>query len=132
MIFKGQGNLFTYTQHIDVQTTKLLTYIVYASLRLKNRTPPPRVLKVRDYRKLNDDQFKSDLESAPFRIASIFYDSDDYLWAWESLFCKMFLIYCICSLYSMSSLVYRPLCNTFHSAIAIHMLPTGSRNSASG
>lgn len=58
--------------------------LVYASLRLKNRRPPPRVIKVRDYRKLNQDQFKK--ESAPFHIASIFDDSDDYLWAWESLF----------------------------------------------
>ena len=32
------------------------------------------------------DNFKRDMETAPFHIASLFDDPDDVLWAWQSLF----------------------------------------------
>ena len=60
--------------------------LIYATLRLKNKRPPPRVIKVRDFKKMDSGRFKSDIEYAPFQVAFIFYDTDDVLWAWQSLF----------------------------------------------
>ena len=60
--------------------------LVYATMRLKNKRPPPKYVKTRNYKKLNLDNFKRDMETAPFHIASLFDDPDDVLWAWQSLF----------------------------------------------
>ena len=59
---------------------------IYATLRLKNKRPRPRVIKVRDFKKMDSERFKSDIEYAPFQVAFIFDDTDDVLWAWQSLF----------------------------------------------
>ena len=55
-------------------------------MRLKNKRPPPKYVKTRNYKKLNLDNFRRDMETAPFHIASICEDPDDVLWAWQSLF----------------------------------------------
>ena len=60
--------------------------LVYVTMRLKNKRPPPKYVKTRNYKKLNLDNFKRYMETAPFHIASLFDDPDDVLWAWQSLF----------------------------------------------
>lgn len=60
--------------------------LIYATVRLKNKRPPPRVIKVRDLKKMDLERFKSDIENAPFQVAFTFDDTDDVLWAWQSLF----------------------------------------------
>ncbi|CAH3032008.1 unnamed protein product, partial [Pocillopora meandrina] len=51
--------------------------LIYASIRLKNKRPPPIIVKTRDYKRMDIRSFRDDIESAPFHIASIFDDPDD-------------------------------------------------------
>ena len=60
--------------------------LVYATLRLKRKRPPPKVITVRNYRQLNTENVKADTEQTPFYIASVFDDMDGILWAWNQLF----------------------------------------------
>lgn len=60
--------------------------LIYATIRLKNKRPPPKYIRTRDYRKLDPEKFRGDIESAPFHVASVFDDADDILWAWQKLF----------------------------------------------
>ena len=60
--------------------------MVYATMNLKNKRPQPKYIKTRDYRKLDAQNFRQDIESVPFHIASVFEEPDDVLWAWQTLF----------------------------------------------
>ena len=60
--------------------------LVYATLRLKRKRPPPTVITVRNFKQFNTENFKADMEQTPFYIASVFDDMDDILWAWNQLF----------------------------------------------
>ena len=60
--------------------------LIYANIRPKNKRPPPKHIRARDYRKLDPEKFRGDVESAPFHVASVFDDADDILWAWQMLF----------------------------------------------
>ena len=56
-------------------------HLIYANIRIKNKRPPPKIIKTRDYKRMDINSFRHDLETAPFQIASIFDDPDDHLWA---------------------------------------------------
>ena len=60
--------------------------LIYATIRLKNKRPPPKIVKTRDYKRMDIESFRHDIESTPFHIAPIFNDPDDILWAWQYLF----------------------------------------------
>jgi len=60
--------------------------LIYATIRLKNKRTPPKYIRTRDYKKLDPEKFRDDIESAPFHVASVFDDADDILWAWQMLF----------------------------------------------
>ena len=60
--------------------------LVYVTLRLKRKRPPPTDITVRNYKQFNTENFKADMEQTPFYIASVFDDMDDILWAWNQLF----------------------------------------------
>ena len=60
--------------------------LIYATMKLKNKRPPPKRIIVRDYKRLDLDSFRHDLATAPFNIASVFDEADDVLWAWQNLF----------------------------------------------
>ena len=60
--------------------------IVYATMKLKNKRPPPTYINTRDYRKFDAENFRQDIESAPFHIALVFEEPDDVLRAWQTLF----------------------------------------------
>ena len=60
--------------------------LVYATLRLKRKRPPPTVITIRNFKQFNTENFKADMEQTPFYIASVFDDMDDILWAWNQLF----------------------------------------------
>ena len=64
----------------------LLNNLIYATIRLKNKRPPPIIDETRDYKRLDVRSFRDDIESALFHIASIFDTPDDNLWAWKYLF----------------------------------------------
>ena len=60
--------------------------LVQVTTKLKNKRPPPKCMRTRDYRRLDQDKFRSDIESAPFHIGSIFDDADDRRWVWQKLY----------------------------------------------
>ena len=45
--------------------------LVYATLRLKSKRLPPKYVNTRNYKNLNLDSFREDIETAPFHIASV-------------------------------------------------------------
>lgn len=59
--------------------------LIYATIRLKNKRPP-KFIKTRDYKRMDVDNFRHDIETAPLHIASTFDDPNDNLWAWQYLF----------------------------------------------
>ena len=60
--------------------------LIYATIQLRNKRPPPKIIKTRNYKRLDVEKFEHDLECTPFHIASIFEEPDDQLWVWERLF----------------------------------------------
>ena len=46
----------------------------------------PIVKTVKDFKNINEDQFKDDIQRAPWSICDIFGDIDDRLWAWEYIY----------------------------------------------
>ena len=55
---------------------------IYATLRLRHKRPPPRVIKIWNYKNSDGKSFKSDLVNTPFHATRCFEDMDDVLWAW--------------------------------------------------
>ena len=60
--------------------------LIYATMNLKKKRPPPRCIMVRDYKRIDLDAFRHDLATAPFYLASVFDDVDDVQWAWHNFF----------------------------------------------
>ena len=60
--------------------------LVYATLRLKFKRPPPVIIRCRNFKLMNDTNFKRDVSRAPFHIGEIFDDRNDKRWTWEKLF----------------------------------------------
>ena len=60
--------------------------LVYVTMKLKNKRPPLKCIRMRDYKRLDQDKFQSDIESAPFHIGSIFDNADTRLWVWQKLY----------------------------------------------
>ena len=60
--------------------------LIYATLRLKNkRAPSPKFITTRNDKRVHEERFKNDIETAPFHVASVFDDEDDALWAWQHM-----------------------------------------------
>ena len=53
---------------------------------MKNKRPSPKFITTRNYKRLDEERFRNDIETAPFHVASVFDDEDDVLWAWQHLF----------------------------------------------
>ena len=60
--------------------------LTYATLKLKSKRPPPKIIQTRNFKHFNDKDFKTDIERIPFHITRVFEDKDNSLWAWEQLF----------------------------------------------
>ena len=60
--------------------------LIHATLRLTSKIPPPKVIKIRNFKHFNADNFKADIKCAPFHVATVFDDKYDILWAWKQLF----------------------------------------------
>ena len=60
--------------------------IIYANIKISRDKVKPIVKTVKDFKNINEDQFKDDIQRAPWSICDIceiFDDIDDRLWAWE-------------------------------------------------
>ena len=60
--------------------------LIYAVLKLRKSKLPPINKVVRDYKHLNIQNFKADIESAPWWVCTIFDDIDDIAWSWETMY----------------------------------------------
>ena len=60
--------------------------LIYATLNLKLKRPPPNVINVTNYKQFQADQFRADIIAAPFQVAQVFEEKGDVLWAWDKLF----------------------------------------------
>ena len=60
--------------------------LVYATLKLGSKRPPPKIIRTRNFKNFNAANFKADIEKIPFHILEIFHHKDDALWGWEQLF----------------------------------------------
>ena len=49
----------------------------HASIQLKIKRPPPRVIRGRSFKRFNEESFRNDLANAPWSVCSIFDDPDD-------------------------------------------------------
>ena len=63
--------------------------LVYATLKLGSKRPPPKIIRTRNFKNFNAANFKADIEKIPFHILEIFHHKDDALWGWELLFKDM-------------------------------------------
>ncbi|CAH3156171.1 unnamed protein product, partial [Pocillopora meandrina] len=59
--------------------------LTYATLKLNRKRPPPKIIRIRNFKHFNDKDFKTDIERIPFHMTTVFEDKDDSLWAWEQL-----------------------------------------------
>ena len=46
--------------------------LIYATLNLKHRRPPPKAINVRNYKQFQVEQFRADITAAPFHVARVF------------------------------------------------------------
>ena len=60
--------------------------LIYVTVNYFVDRPPSKIKTVKDYKNLDHVKLKSDLDTAPWQVISIFDDVDDSLWAWEELF----------------------------------------------
>ena len=58
----------------------------YVAIRLKQRRPPTKIIKNRNFKSFNETSSQQDISSAPFHVASVFEDPDDKLRAWSKIF----------------------------------------------
>ena len=60
--------------------------LVYATLKLGIKRPPPKIIRTRNFKNFDAANFKADIERIPFHILEIFDQKDDALRGWEQLF----------------------------------------------
>ena len=60
--------------------------IVYANIKISRDKVKPIVKIIKDFKNINEDQFKDDIQRAPWSICDVFDDIDDRLWAWEYIY----------------------------------------------
>ncbi|XP_068735462.1 uncharacterized protein [Montipora capricornis] len=60
--------------------------LVYATLKLRQRRPPPRIFTIRNFQNFSIKEFQADLSYVPFHEADDFEDKDDVQWAWSLMF----------------------------------------------
>ena len=61
-------------------------HIVYALVKLRKKNERPVLKEVTSCKNVNLDQIRSDFESTPWDICSVFEEVDDIAWAWELLY----------------------------------------------
>jgi len=50
---------------------------IYASIRLRGKWPPAKIIKTRNYKNFNESSFQRDISFTPFLVVSVFDDPDD-------------------------------------------------------
>ena len=60
--------------------------LIYSTIMLKNKRPPPKKICIRRYKNFDEKKFKEDIRAAPFHIGSVFDDPDDQIWFWQQLY----------------------------------------------
>ena len=61
-------------------------HLVYATINLHRQKSKPIIKEVKDYKNMNLEKLRLDLEGAPWHICQLFDNIDDATWAWEYMF----------------------------------------------
>jgi len=61
-------------------------HLIYAVVKLRRQKSSPVIKEVTDFKNVNCELLRQDLNYAPWSICGIFDDIDDVAWAWESLY----------------------------------------------
>ena len=62
---------------------------VYATIKLRQRLPPPRIITIRNFKNFSIKEFQADLSYVPFHVVDVFEDKDDVQWAWSLITPKL-------------------------------------------
>lgn len=57
--------------------------LIYVTIKINKERTPPKLIKVRNYRDINQLKLREDLEFTPWHLIDLFEDPDDCLWCWE-------------------------------------------------
>ena len=60
--------------------------LVYANLRMRREKKKLIRKTINNYKNFNSEQFRSNIERAPWSVCEVFNDIDDQLWAWQHLY----------------------------------------------
>ena len=60
--------------------------LVYANLRMRREKKKLITKTINNYKNFNSEQFRSDIECAPWSVCEVFNDIDGQVWAWQHLY----------------------------------------------
>ncbi|XP_065069735.1 uncharacterized protein LOC135694793 [Rhopilema esculentum] len=60
--------------------------LVYVKYTLKRSKAKPKIITVKNYKLLDEEAFKNDIENAPWWVCSTFDDIDDMTWCWSKMY----------------------------------------------
>ena len=60
--------------------------LIYATIKLRRTYQKPAFRLIRDFKNVNITALKHEFATAPWNICDIFYDINDSVWAWETLY----------------------------------------------
>ena len=84
LVITNKPELITTTKTLELGISDHM--LVYASLRIKVKRPPCKIVRARSFRRFNCATFMQDLENAPWSLCSVFDDPGDCYWAWQNIF----------------------------------------------
>ena len=60
--------------------------LVYLKYTLKRSKSKPKIITVKNYKRLDEKAFKNDIENAPWWVCTTFDDIDDMTWCWSKMY----------------------------------------------
>ena len=60
--------------------------LVYLKYTLKRSKSKPKIITVKNYKRLDEKAFKNDIENAPWWVCTTFDDIDDMIWCWSKMY----------------------------------------------
>ena len=60
--------------------------LVFTTYNLKSKRKPPKLITIKDYKNINMDVLRQDLDTSPWDLIDLFDEVDDALWCWETIF----------------------------------------------
>ena len=84
LVISSNRNLIKNTRIVELGISDHM--LVHASVQTKIKRPPPKIIKARSYKKIDQAKFSKDIAEAPWSVCDVFDDLDDCYWAWKHIF----------------------------------------------